>query len=452
MSPSADPAGPGGTVVPLSAGAPPVGTSPGPSNQLAPADSSAGETEPRSRVLVVDPSGQYPEALSSLGAALARAASGDVIQLRYNGPNERDERAFSLADLALTIRAAPGFRPVVRYVPKSDPALYPSAMFSLTGAHVIMEGLALELEVPAEMAVESWSMFEMGPADQLELRRCWLTVRNSAAQPEAAFFRLRAPLALSLRRRNGPDNARRPARLTLSDCVARGEAALLSAEDAVPAEVAWNNGLLVTTQQLLRARGTDRSPGPADQLRIQLDHVTAAVGGSLCAWSDGLLAPRQLPTQIISSHCVLQGNNTAPLGIQETVKDVEEVLATVQWHGRGNCYGGFSSFWVVRSAAKGGQPRTWSLAQWLQRVGPESETGSVAIESPWRRPPPVDLPVSQHLPADYLLRDGVGAGDSVGAGPPGFALDELPDPPPEAVPPAGQSTAPRATAPMDPGP
>ena len=110
---------------------------------------------------IVDPTGQIEGAFSSLSTAWASASSGDVIELHYSGRPARDEHAFAITNLGVTIRPGRDFQPVVRYSPKVDPFKYPRTMFSVSGSRLTLEGIALEMDIPQDVPAEDWSMFEL---------------------------------------------------------------------------------------------------------------------------------------------------------------------------------------------------------------------------------------------------------------------------------------------------
>src|SRR5687767_15974259 len=66
--------------------------------------------------------------------------------------------------------------------------------------------------------------------------------------------------------------------VSLTNCVARGEATVLSMPDESPLKLTWTNGLLVSPYRLAETGGTSMpKPGFQDKLDIELTGVTAIV-------------------------------------------------------------------------------------------------------------------------------------------------------------------------------
>ena len=96
-----------------------------------------------------------------------------MIELRFNG--RREERPFRIAR-KLTIRAAPGFRPVLEFVPREIPAeQYPTRMITLTKGSLQLIGVELLMTVQEQIPAECWSLFliqkaEAGPRAPSSMR------------------------------------------------------------------------------------------------------------------------------------------------------------------------------------------------------------------------------------------------------------------------------------------
>jgi hypothetical protein len=221
--------------------------------------------------------------------------------------------------------------------------------------------------------------------------------------------------------------SQRRVELALSDCVVRGQSVLLGVEDLLGVNLVWENGLLVTTQQLLRAAGGDKAPQPDKEIRMELKHVTAVVRGGLCRWIDSRFAPHQLPVRITSQRCVFLGNGPAPLVLQETVAPLDDAPSRITWSGQRNCYSGFDHFWIVRPVDSGAEPKTWSFDDWLSLVGPEAEIEPSTGELPWLALPVPNRPVHEHTPADYVILESAPGTEGEDGRGPGFQQESLPD-------------------------
>ena len=348
-------------------------------------------------MLVVDPSGQGPNRFASLEAACAAAATGDAIELRYNG--RAQEAPLAIRNLKLTVRAADGYQPVVVFRSAGpDPVKYPRAMLALSGAQLTLVNVAVELEIPREVASEQWSLFEIRQAEQVRLEKCSLTIRNNSDQlgayhPDVAFFRVKSGPRGQPHRRRG---RRPPRRMTIAlvDCILRGEAVVLRAPDQWPIQFSWENGLLLTTEQLLAADGGERTAASGESLQLDLQHLTAVVRGGLCRFNQGPSGPRLLSTQVTCANSILIGGPTAPLIEHAGVPASDAGRPGFAWNGDRNFYEGFTSFWTIRRA---GDPtaaaEVMSFDAWQGGWGPRQENRPLVNRVQWLRLPAAERPV-----------------------------------------------------------
>ncbi|NUQ66473.1 MAG: hypothetical protein HUU20_28765, partial [Pirellulales bacterium] len=362
----------------------------------------------RTGPLIVDGEGAAPNTFSTLKAACATAASGDVIELRYNG--RREESPIELPGLKITIRAGDGYQPLVAFQPKPtdiDPLRYPRSMFTLSGSRLTMINVAVELSVPRDLPADSWSLFEIGQAETVRLERCWLTIFNASSgraayHSDVAFLRLKANPAVATVL---GDQARlaRHVTVALVDCVARGEATLFQSEMMQSAEVSWKNGLLATTEWFLVANGGEESPQPSEAIQVDLEHLTAAVGRGLCQLNQGEFAPYQLPVEIRCADSILVGSGAAALVEQNGVGDVAGAQQRVSWDGYRNFYEGFTVFWAISPLNPSQRSEQMPFAAWESHWTPDREILPLRNLVGWKQLPAADKPVSAHTAADYTL-------------------------------------------------
>jgi serine/threonine-protein kinase len=400
-------------------------------------------------VLVVDGVGGGENAFATLEQACAAADSGDVIELRYNGP--RGERPITLNNRKLTIRAAEQFQPSLVFRPLvTDPLKYPRAMFALNGSQVTLLGVSVELDIPRESQAESWSLFELRQAKSTRLDKCVLSIRNASEQQrayhqEVAFFRITSPPESGVVGSGAPAVPEGTG-VSLLDCVVRGEATLLRVHDLRPFQLTWDNGLLVTTERLLVADGGQRAVQPAETVKIELRHLTAVVRSGLCRFDQNESAPRQLPAQIACTNSILLAGAGAALIEQTGIAPADRHRERIDWNGERNFYEGFTTYWTAQSIAPEQPPEPWSFETWLSYWGPQRENLAKSNRVRWNQLPTGDRPVHAHVPADYALSASTGpANPALGAASDardaGCRFDRLPPmPAPSAAAPAKSET------------
>jgi hypothetical protein len=381
---------------------------------------------------------------TTLAAAYAAAHDSDEIELRYDGP--REERPMKMSNMRVTVRAGVGYRPVIVFRPgETDPVKYPRSMFTLTSGRLTLVNLAVELEVPRQVAADSWSLFETRGGPTVRLERCTLSIRNASDQlatyhPDVAFFR-----ATTARESEGvvDSPAATPlATLELVDCIARGEAVFLRVEDLQPVVLSWDNGLLVTTEQLLSATGGQPPSKPDEMLRLELRHVTAAVRGGLCRLLNGPADPHQLTIQFVCNNCIFLGTLGVPLIEQEGIASTESFRQHFVWNGDGNYYEDVDVFWTIHKSDPERQPESSNFDAWKTHWGPSRENQPSTDPLTWHAAPSLNRALHTHTPADYTLNDP--AAEDAGGGVVGVQtarLPQLPTWPPEA----GKRNADRGT-------
>ncbi len=355
-------------------------------------------------VKIVDPAATGPDIYPTLAAACESASTGDVVALRYNGPQR--EGPLVLRNLKLTIRAADGFQPVIVFRPADwEPLQRTNSMLSVLGSQLTMIRVGLVLEVPREAAADRWSLIESRSAEMIRLEKCWLSIQNASAQLgpyhlDAAFFRVLAGPGGGVLPRDPPAA---PQRLTLElvDCVLRGEATALVVHEQTPVRFSWDNGLLATTDRLFVALGGDRTASPGEGMQLSLGHVTALVRGGLCRFAPSAAGAKLLPVQIDCRNSIVIGDPSAALIEHVEVGDIDGVRQGFAWNGERNFYEGFVSFWTIRAPGKPAE--TMSLDAWREFWGPQRENAPHSGRVQWKRFPPSERPVSSHLPADYAL-------------------------------------------------
>ena len=349
---------------------------------------------PVANILVVDPTSENENAFASVGEAVEAARPNDVLELRFNG--RREEKPLALANRKVTIRAGQDCSPILAFRPMEiDPLKYPRSMFNVTGGELTLIDVALELDVPRKIPADSWSLFKIGEGENLTLENCYLTIRNAsdrqtAHHPEVAFFRLMpsAEIKIAVPDKPGENGRPRTASIQLRNCVARGEAVFVRAEEPQPVQLVWRNGLLVTTERFLVADGDERAPTQDEKIQITLQHVTAVVRSGLCRFVNTELTPRQLDADFDCSASIFVARN-APLIEQVGILDIEQSRGQIQWSGKDDFYHGFTYSRVLRPFDPMLEPEETPLDNLEQVI--------------WRALPEASRPVNSTTPDDYAL-------------------------------------------------
>ena len=204
------------------------------------------------------------------------------------------------------------------------------------------------------------------------------------------------------------------ATIELIDCIARGEAVLLRAEDLQPVRLAWDNGLLATTERLLSATGHARTPPSGQALQVELRHLTAVVRSGLCRIAGSQTAPHLLPLQFTCADSILMGGAGSTLIEQVGEGDVDDFRRQITWNGDRNCYDGFEVFWSIRRLDSETPPDQMNFEAWKTHWGSEHENLCRFGRVDWRKLPAADRPLDRATPADYALNEKSAANPAVG--------------------------------------
>lgn len=370
-------------------------------------------------LLIVSPQAKGAGQFATLDAACRAASPGDAIELRYNGP--REESPITLANPRLTILAGKGYDPVVVFRPTTiDPVKSPGCMMAVTAGRLSLVNVPLVLIVPRQVPADTWSLIEIRGSQSIRMEKCSLSIQNASDQlgayhQEVAFFRVRSAPGADSGMGDEVAAPAEPASIDLTDCIARGEATFLRSEDMQPVHLAWENGVLATTERLLSSVGGPRLAPPGDIVRLDLRHLTATVRGGLCRIATNPMESHQLPTQI---DCVDSILTTAPsegrpssmvpgtaLIEQLGDEELDDLRNRITWNGDRNFYEGFDAFWSVHRLDPEIPSDAMTFDTWKAFWGPEHENLPKFGKVGWKKLAEPGRAVHGHVVADYALSD-----------------------------------------------
>jgi eukaryotic-like serine/threonine-protein kinase len=381
--------------------------------------SPSGISAKRNGLLVVSDLASGENQYTHLAAACAAARNGDVVELRYNG--RREEKPIRMANLRTTIRAGKGYQPVIIFRPnETDPDKHLRSMFSLSSGRLTISDLAVEFIIPRDIPAANWSLFEIHGGQTVRLEKSAITIANAserinAYHQDAACFRIGSspdtePVAA------GSNPGVPPlATIELNDSIVRGEANFIRVEDLQPVHLAWDNGLLVTSECLLSAAGGAQSPKPDETLRIDMQHVTVAARGGLVRLASSQTTPYQFTVQFNCADNIIMTSNGNSLIEQEVVGPLENARRQIVWNGDHNFYQDTNIFWTIRSLNADPSFDTLSFEGWQTYWGPSRENQPFSGHIDWNSPSGPDRPIHTQTPADYSLNEATLENPAVGA-------------------------------------
>ena len=370
--------------------------------------------------------------VESLIEALEKAQEHGVgdIELAFNGPLTTPPVDLVMPK-GLRIVAAAGHAPVLVFQPEQFATERDKQMIRLIGGRdsvVEFRGIELRLELPStpSSGLSGWSLLAIHRMQRLSLANCVLTVVDAAGtagtpvhQNVAMLAFQPRPVAEMMKMMEDMNAMVKATEVSLTNCVARGEATVLAIPDESPLRMTWTNGLLVTPFRLIETGGTSMpKPGFQDKLDIELTGVTAIIPQGLILQDRQTSHASQLKLEVSCTRCLLVTDPQAPLFEFGRMSSEEEVR--LDYTGQWNLYPPRREGFFISVTSPAGQLVTKRGLDNLGSFGDDDDIGVIT----WEQPPPelADVPAHLHVPSDYLLdADSSAAGD-----PRGFTLTDLP--------------------------
>jgi serine/threonine-protein kinase len=367
--------------------------------------------------------------VGSVAQACQLAAEHGItkVELEFDGPLQ--EQPFDLTQQRISVIAADGFHPVILFRPQEFATDRDKHMIRLIGgsrSQVSFERVELRLELPSDASI-GWALFALYQLQSLDLVDSVLTVKDAAgalAHAPVAMIAVQPHPPLEMMKMTDDMMAMIPSiNVRLTDCIARGEATFLIAQEERPLSVVWNQGLLVTPQRLLETGGcTLPKPSSQDKFEIVLDHVTAIVHAGLARQSRAAGRQSHLRLEVSCTNSVLQWDRDATLFEFEGLATRSDIK--LHFAGNNNLYPPQSAFLQQKSldgslVVESVPFAPEDIADW----GDDLSGGNLR----WENDPPSldDVPTHKHRPEHYVVREGIASGE-------GFDATLLPEIPPES--------------------
>jgi hypothetical protein len=207
--------------------------------------------------------------------ALRMVESFDSIQtIEIHQQGEMQIEPLTLDNRRLTIQAGSGFTPTITFRPRAEEFGMRHSMIQLVGGELHLQGLHIMLEVP-RAGVERWSLMELQKVDILDLQDTAITIKNSLGGrsryiEDVAVVELRVPPGSDMPDGSQPGNVGSITEINLRNCLVRGEATLLRADESVPVQLKWVNGLLITTERMVNVQGAQHAARNGEYIHLDL--------------------------------------------------------------------------------------------------------------------------------------------------------------------------------------
>ena len=310
-----------------------------------PADAQGGVEESREAVAwrVVDvPAGERET--TSLADALRTAASGDVIELAYDGI--RDEPVLRLAGGSVVVRAANGHEPAVRFAgatPESGADDRPLAAWTIESGTLTIERTRLILMTGEFAAEETLFTLESGAALVCNDARFEIRGVGDGVPPIGAAI-VRAPAG------EVADTTASEIRFTRTAAYGTGD--VLRVVGNRHLDVVWSGGRCAVNGVFLVAEGGERATGGGPTVSLALADALFACRGGFVRLIDSPARPALPGLRAFADACRFMVPDGAALVEQTGVEEPDRYRDAVEWLDGGSRYQGSSIFRRIDGAAE----------------------------------------------------------------------------------------------------
>ena len=356
----------------------------------------------QTNVLIVRPDAYRDDTsniVDSLEAALQRVAAGpafSVIELHFDQAVEQPRTVqLPSSTQELTVRAGEGYRPVLVFRPDAFGLGAERRMVNVVGGPLNFEGVHFRVELPNDMS-EGWSLFYLSQSESLNLRNCTATIVNPY-RSRASFITMAGPRATGMEAPVPPLTAKTP-KIVLENCVARGQAAFIRADQGLPFWLTWRQGFLATTEPLVEATALSEA-AVDDVIRINLVNVTASLDTGLVRLDMRDSATAAMPeVGVDCRNCLFVHPRDVPLIEYVGLANLDRATELFEMGGEDNFYDFTETRWRLVDASGAARDFAWEDQDNSWYKEKRAERGLR-----WRRPLPTDQDVTVRLPRDYLL-------------------------------------------------
>lgn len=338
----------------------------------------------------------------SLAEAMAAAVDGDLIELAFD--EQRDEPPISVTGKRLTIVAAEGFRPAVRFSGVgTESAARQRAGLLLDDSSLEIRDLAISLAVGSETREQPARLFLVRSGSSLTVAGCRIAVEGSGTAAESARSRCIEVMPSLTAHDAAPTNSEaaspgdatgtvdragpgRTSRLEFVDTVVRGTMNFLQASGTGRVDLFWSGGSVASAGRFAIVEGAVREAEQGMLVNMTLEQGLFACREGFACLLDSPARPTEPQLEVATSECRFLIPDGVPLIEQSGIEDPEVYRGRVRWVDGGSRYEGSTLFRRIDGAAERVDIEFASLDQplqhqprivaWPEDSSFESETGS----------------------------------------------------------------------------
>lgn len=376
--------------------------------------------EPLPEISVVTTDGTPRKTFLNLAAACAAAnttGDGAVVELAFN--RKQQEFPFRITRKT-TIRAAPGFRPIIDFVPLEVPAAgFETRMIRLSSGSLQISGVELSLTVPDQMG-EPWVLFSIQRGDLLRLQGCTVTLENPRIRP-AALCEIQGGSSSGMPGA-GVISGSTPLDVEFSRSFLRGQGDLFCLRSLDSVKLTLQDSLVAIDGAIVLNEGNQGVAQPDAAAKLHFENSTLAFSRSLIRVDAGEIPRKLLPIRVTAKHSLFSTGTSEPLVSMAGRIPSSDFRSLLNWNGSDNHYDRVQSFWISTSTEGSGRTDSMNFADWQKLWGSSSTTSelnsrvdAVLWKQPWNSKAITALaPVDFEIAPDETT-GGVVAGTAAGA-------------------------------------
>jgi hypothetical protein len=289
-------------------------------------------TEPRVWRVVDVPT--VDDDCGTVGEAVRQASDGDVIEVACAEP--RDDGPFTIEGKQLTIRAAPGIEPILRFSETGGATRDGGCVAVVSGTLELRDLTLRSAFLPAGLG-----------------RPAVVSLRGSAALVcESVVFAVPGEGAIGgvcVRSELSQDERQE---IHASDTRAEGGAAFLETKGSGRIDLFWSGGRVVTQGRFLLAEGAPRKNGSGMSVRMTLDDGLFACGDGFACLLDSPSLPVAPRLQAFAKGCRFLVPEGRAVLQQSGVGDPEAYRPAVEWIDAASRYEGSGILRRIDGAAE----------------------------------------------------------------------------------------------------
>ena len=300
---------------------------------------------------VIRPDGKIGESYETLEGAVASALDGSVIELRFNASvtEPRIEKPIDVNRKMITIRAAKGFVPVIKFVREKYDA---PGMIRVTSGGITLKDIQFIVEAERKGSTSQWTFFHLVEPREIRMQGIELTVSNKSqlaasiievvANPNEAFDEMKTMPTLPMKKKTPS--------IEIENCILKGGVDFIDYMQTASMKLSVQKSVLAIDGRVFVNQGDDSLRENVGSIEISFEYTTCYSNGNLIHVDRGEL-PRDAPSiQFTARNCIFGTTSIEknPLILIEgniPSSDLEEVF---QWTGEKNFFEGYRQFLVMK--------------------------------------------------------------------------------------------------------